>query len=140
VKWSVHDAHPTALRGADTDGQRCRRERPLVSRELGFRVVSIPEQAPFLYASLRRDRAEIVLVAAEAPRKGPAPNRRRHQWWDVYIRIHGVWEFYESLRDKKFVTASITRQPYGAWEFEVLDPNGYILVFGEFSPASNTAP
>jgi hypothetical protein len=44
------------------------------------------------------------------------------------------------LRDKKFVTSSITRQPYGAWEFEVLDPNGYILVFGEFPRSWSKQP
>jgi uncharacterized glyoxalase superfamily protein PhnB len=24
----------------------------------------------------------------------------------------------------------LTQQPYGDWEFEVRDPNGYVLVFG----------
>jgi len=26
----------------------------------------------------------------------------------------------------------LRKQPYGDWEFEVKDPNGYVLVFSEF--------
>ncbi len=30
--------------------------------------------------------------------------------------------------------ATRRRQPYGDWEFEVKDPNGYVLVFSEPIP------
>jgi hypothetical protein len=30
-----------------------------------------------------------------------------------------------------FVEMPLKRQPYGDWEFEVRDPNGYVLVFGD---------
>jgi hypothetical protein len=36
----------------------------------------------------------------------------------------------ESVRDKPLIRMSLTKQSYGDTEFEVLDTNGYILVFG----------
>ena len=51
--------------------------------------------------------------------------------WDVYLRMSGVKEFYEAVKDKLEIKKPLARQPYGQWEFEVKDPNGYILVFSE---------
>jgi uncharacterized glyoxalase superfamily protein PhnB len=39
---------------------------------------------------------------------------------------HGVW-------GQAFIRMPLKKQPYGDWEFEVRDPNGYILVFGELT-------
>jgi uncharacterized glyoxalase superfamily protein PhnB len=50
--------------------------------------------------------------------------------WDVYVRCDGVTALYESLAGKSFVQMPLTHQSYGDWEFEVRDPNGYVLVFG----------
>jgi uncharacterized glyoxalase superfamily protein PhnB len=44
--------------------------------------------------------------------------------------MDGVRALYEQLRDKPFIQMPLTQQPYGDWEFEVRDPNGYVLVFG----------
>jgi len=51
--------------------------------------------------------------------------------WDAYIRMEGVKEFYESLKDKVQIVLPLRQQPYGDWEFEVEDPNGFVLVFSE---------
>jgi hypothetical protein len=51
--------------------------------------------------------------------------------WDAYIRMRGLREFYEQVRAKIVVSSELTRRPYGDSEFEVRDPNGYVLVFGE---------
>ena len=50
--------------------------------------------------------------------------------WNAYIRMTGVRKLYESVRDRPFIKMTLRRQPYGDWEFEVVDPNGYVLVFG----------
>jgi uncharacterized glyoxalase superfamily protein PhnB len=49
--------------------------------------------------------------------------------WDAYVRMHGVQAFYETVRGEGFIRTPLKQQPYGDWEFEVRDPNGYILVF-----------
>jgi uncharacterized glyoxalase superfamily protein PhnB len=58
-------------------------------------------------------------------------SRRDGGVWDAYIRMEGVKEFYEAVRDKVEIVLQLRQQPYGDWEFEVKDPNGYVLVFSE---------
>ena len=45
--------------------------------------------------------------------------------------MKGVHAFYETLRHEAFIHTQLRKQPYGDWEFEVRDPNGYFLVFSE---------
>ena len=58
-------------------------------------------------------------------------NQRGGGVWDAYIRMKGVKEFYKSINDKVEIIRPLQKQPYGDWEFEVKDPNGYVLVFSE---------
>ena len=51
--------------------------------------------------------------------------------WDVYIRMRGVQEFYESLKGKVEILKKLEKHVYGDSEFEVRDLNGYVLVFSE---------
>ena len=51
--------------------------------------------------------------------------------WDAYIRMEGVKDFYKAVKDKVEIKMALRQQGYGDWEFEVKDPNGYILVFSE---------
>lgn len=47
--------------------------------------------------------------------------------------MRGVHSFYEGMRDQAFIKMPLKKQPYGDWEFEIRDPNGYIVVFSEGS-------
>ena len=49
---------------------------------------------------------------------------------DAYIRMRGVNRLYELVRERDFIRLPLKQQPYGNWEFEVRDLNGYLLVFG----------
>ena len=51
--------------------------------------------------------------------------------WDAYIRMEGVKEFYDLVRERVSVIRPLKKQFYGDWEFEVKDLNGYVLVFSE---------
>jgi len=53
--------------------------------------------------------------------------------WDAYLRMHGIKEFYESVRQDLEILRPLEKQFYGDWEFEVKDPNGYVLVFSELT-------
>ena len=37
----------------------------------------------------------------------------------------------QAVREEAEIIQPLRKQPYGAWEFEVRDPNGYVLVFSE---------
>ena len=101
------------------------------SEHLGFRIAgTFPKQEPYAYASLQRDAAEIMLLSLRGYEKPDLSARRPEGLWDAYIRMQGVHGLYEAVRDESFVQMPIKRQPYGDWEFEVRDPNGYVLVFG----------
>jgi uncharacterized glyoxalase superfamily protein PhnB len=99
------------------------------ARELGFSYATVPVEAPFAYASLQNGGAEIMLLRQEGYRK-PAIVRATGAW-DAYIRLDGVLELWERVRAKPFVARPLAKQGYGDTEFEVRDPNGYVLVFGE---------
>ena len=101
------------------------------SEHLGFRTAgTFPKQEPYAYASLQRDAAEIMLLASPGYKKPDLSATRPEGLWDAYIRMRGVHSLYQSVRDEEFIQSPIKRQPYGDWEFEVRDPNGYVLVFG----------
>ena len=98
---------------------------------LGFQLAGcVPKEEPHVYASLMRGPAEIMLLALEGYRKPDPGGRRPGGVWDAYIRMDGVATLYESLKGQPFVETPLKHQPYGDWEFEVRDPNGYVLVFG----------
>jgi uncharacterized glyoxalase superfamily protein PhnB len=101
---------------------------------LGFRTAgTVPLQEPYVYASLQRDGVELMLLRLADYEKPDLAARRPEGAWDAYIRMRGVHAFYDSVRDQPFVRAPLRKQPYGDWEFEVRDPNGYILVFSELT-------
>jgi len=102
------------------------------TEQLGFRIAgTVPPAAPYVYASLVRDGIELMLLRRAPEDHGPAAVVRREGVWDAYVRMRGVHAFYETVRDRDFVRMPLRKQPYGDWEFEVQDPNGYILVFSE---------
>jgi len=101
------------------------------SEHLGFRTAgTFPTQAPYAYASMQRDGAEIMLLSLAGYEKPDLSARRPEGLWDAYVRMRGVHALYDALRGEAFVHMPLTHLPYGDWEFEVRDPNGYVLVFG----------
>ncbi|HLR05516.1 MAG TPA: VOC family protein [Pyrinomonadaceae bacterium] len=101
--------------------------------ELGFNSYPFPENPPYVFASVGRDDVEIMFQRIEGYQKPDLYQRRNGGVWDAYIRMEGVKEFYEAVRDKVEITMPLRKQAYGDWEFEVKDPNGYILVFSELT-------
>jgi len=98
---------------------------------LRFQIAGVfPQQEPFVYASLQRGGAEIMLLSLPGYEKPDLSARRPAGLWDAYVRTTGVQALYEVVRAESFVRMPLKLQPYGNWEFEVRDPNGYILVFG----------
>lgn len=101
------------------------------SANLGFHTVgAVPQQEPYVFASLMRDPAEIMLLALADYEKPDLRDRRPVGLWDAYIRVDGVHALYQTLEGKPFIQMPLKQQSYGDWEFEVRDPNGYVLVFG----------
>jgi uncharacterized glyoxalase superfamily protein PhnB len=101
------------------------------SANLGFDTVgAVPQQEPYVFASLMRGPVEIMLLALADYEKPDLRDRRPAGLWDAYIRVDGVYALYQSVEGKPFIQMPLKHQSYGDWEFEVRDPNGYVLVFG----------
>lgn len=100
-------------------------------QHLGFETAGIfPPVPPAGWASLQRGGVEIMLQGLPGYRKPDDYDRRDAGVWSVYVRMNGVRRFYESLEHQPYIKRQLCKQPYGDWEFEVEDPNGYVLVFG----------
>lgn len=99
--------------------------------QLGFTSYPFPETPPYVFASVCRNEVEIMFQQIDGYQKPDLYRQRSGGVWDVYIRMEGVKELYEKLKDKVEIKMPLRRQSYGDWEFEVRDPNGYILVFSE---------
>ncbi len=98
---------------------------------LGFvKAGSVPEKPPYVYASIMLGPVEIMLLNLAGYEKPDLRARRPVGLWDVYVRTDGVGALYETVEGKPFVQSPLTQRPYTDWEFEVRDPNGYVLVFG----------
>jgi uncharacterized glyoxalase superfamily protein PhnB len=97
--------------------------------KLGFTASVFPKVPPFVHASVQRDGVEIMLLSREGYRKPEIT--RPGGVWDVHIRMQELVEFCNQVRAKIPLKSDLTKRPYGDTEFEVMDPNGYVLVFGE---------
>ena len=97
--------------------------------KLGFWSDPFPESEPYVFAILFRDHIEIMLQRIEDYQKPEIYSLRAGGVWDAYIRTAAVKELFEAVKHEVTIIKPLRQQPYGAWEFEVKDPNGYVLVF-----------
>ena len=100
---------------------------------LGFTSYPFPENPPYVFASVCRDEVEIMFQRIEGYQKPNLYHLRSGGVWDAYIRIEGVRGLYEAVKEQVEIQMPLRKQSYGDWEFEVKDPNGYILVFSELT-------
>jgi uncharacterized glyoxalase superfamily protein PhnB len=99
--------------------------------QLGFIGYPFPNHEPYVFAIMNRDNIEIMLQRLVGYEKPDLYNSRPGGIWDAYFRIEGVKDLFESVRDEATIIQPLRKQPYGNWEFEVRDINGYLLVFSE---------
>jgi hypothetical protein len=98
-------------------------------RQLGLEARLFPPG----FGILRRDDVEIFLQQVDGYRRPADPAARERGAWDVYIETDDVAALNEEWTERAdvHVTRRPTSQHYGQIEFDVLDPNGYLLVFAQ---------
>lgn len=101
--------------------------------KLGFEADAVPEHPPHDFCILRKDDVVLFLQQLTGYQKPDLYNEREGGVWGAYLRTEGVQELYDTLTQVPGVTVvqPLRRQPYGQTEFEIRDPNGYVLVFAE---------
>ncbi len=96
---------------------------------LGFVGDPFPASPPHEFAILRRGQAELMLRRGTTPTR---PNPRQYDW-DLYVRCADTRfrDVYAALCEQGVVTRRLERMFYGMAEFEVTDPDGYVLCLGQ---------
>lgn len=77
---------------------------------------------PLTHANVCRDSIALDLVASAADRQGTAM---------AYVRLSGVDAYFLELKERNVVLSDIGNRPYGMRDFEVVDPCGNRIAFGE---------
>jgi len=105
---------------------------------LGFSADPFPSTPPFEFAILRHGRAELML------RRGSPPVRSKPKQydWDVYLRLDGspIRGLFAQLTARCVVTRRLERMFYGLAEFEITDPDGYILCLSQLLENADDLP
>jgi uncharacterized glyoxalase superfamily protein PhnB len=101
---------------------------------LGFaRGMTVPEQSPFVFASVTSGPVEIFLndrstVAKESPQfAGKALGGGN----TMFIEVEGIDAYHDAIKDRVRIVMPIVTQWYGMREFAIEDPDGYVITFAE---------
>jgi len=93
--------------------------------QLGFRL-GWNWGKPLTHANVCRDSIALDLVASPAGRSGTAM---------AYIQLSGVDAYFSELKGRNVESSALQNRAYGMRDFEIVDPYGNRLVFGE--PTTN---
>jgi len=101
---------------------------------LGFGLaMSVPEQAPYVFAGMQQDAVEIFLndrkaAAEEMPDLVKAPLGGT---LTLYIEVSDVDGLFGRIAPHVRVVSPLRTQFYGMREFAAADPDGYVLTFAQ---------
>ena len=101
---------------------------------LGFtRGMTVPEQSPFVFASVTSGPVEIFLndrstVTKESPQMAGLATGGGNT---MFIEVAGIDALHEAIKPRVKITMPIVTQWYGMREFAVADPDGYVMTFAE---------
>jgi hypothetical protein len=105
---------------------------------LGFVGDPFPQAPPYEFAILRHGQAEMML------RRGSPPVRPKPQQydWDVYLRLEGsdFRGLFAQFNTRSVVTRRLERMLYGLAEFEITDPDGYVVCLSQLLDDAEDLP
>lgn len=77
-------------------------------------------------------------------RRGSPPVRAKPKQydWDVYLRMEGsrFRELFGKFNDRGIVTRRLERMFYGLAEFEITDPDGYVICLSQLLEDASDLP
>jgi lactoylglutathione lyase len=104
------------------------------SDTLGFeRGMTVPDAAPFVFASVTSGSVEVFFNdAAAAVKEYPAfAGKPIGATGTFYIETDGVDALHDRLKSTVKIVMPIVTQFYGTREFAIEDPDGYVITFAE---------
>jgi uncharacterized glyoxalase superfamily protein PhnB len=101
---------------------------------LGFTLaMSVPEQAPYVFAGVQQGAVEIFFndPKAAAEEMPDLVNRPIGGTLTLYIEVSDVQALFERIAPLTTVVSPPKTQFYGMREFAIADPDGYVLTFAQ---------
>ena len=103
---------------------------------LGFSVSqTVPDKAPFIFAWMKRDDADIFLNQHMPPQPGQPDlyaGRQVGGTMSMYMALEGIDELFKKAEGSGTkVVIPMHTEFYGMKEFAVHDPDGYLVIFAE---------
>jgi lactoylglutathione lyase len=106
---------------------------------LGFsRGLSVPDQPPFVFASVTSGPVEIFLndVATVGKESPQMAGRMLGGGNTMFIEIAGIDAYHDQIKGQAKIVMPIATQWYGMREFAIEDPDGYVITFAERADAA----
>ncbi len=129
---SVKQAVPV-LRVADVG-----RSMAWYCQALGFMGDPFPARSPHEFAILRHGITEIMLRRG-TPTAQAAP---KPYDWDVYLRLMDTQfrKIFKLLGEQGIINRPLEVMPYGLTEFEIVDPDGYVICLSQLLDDTSDLP
>ena len=101
---------------------------------LGFtRGMTVPEESPFVFASVTSGAVEIFFndAAAGAKEYPVFAGKAIGATGTMFVEVEGIDALHDRLKPHVKIVMPIVNQFYGTREFAIADPDGYVLTFAE---------
>lgn len=100
---------------------------------LGFSVVAqVPDQGDLIFVMLKCGEVVILLQTLESlGEELPEISRNPGGSLLIYIQTKEIQKFFDSIQTRVNVLKGLEKTFYGATEFTILDPDGFVLTFAE---------
>jgi uncharacterized glyoxalase superfamily protein PhnB len=101
---------------------------------IGFQLImTVPEGGPeYVWAMMMDGHVTFMFQTFESlGDELPEISRQDGGSLLFYIKVKGVLDFFEEIKDKVNVVKGVEKTFYGATEFSITDNNGYLLTFAE---------
>ena len=101
---------------------------------LGFaRGITVPEQSPFVFASVTSGPIEIFFndrstVTKESPQMAGLAFGGGNT---MFIEVDGIDALHDRIKPNVTITMPLATQWYGMREFAITDPDGYVITFAQ---------
>jgi uncharacterized glyoxalase superfamily protein PhnB len=100
---------------------------------LGFTVVAqVPDEGDLIFVMLKCGEVVIMLqTLASLGEELPEISRNQGGSLLIYIQTKEIRKFFDAIQGQVKVLKGLEKSFYGATEFSILDPDGFVLTFAE---------
>ncbi|RKR82176.1 putative glyoxalase superfamily protein PhnB [Mucilaginibacter gracilis] len=101
---------------------------------LGFNtIMTVPEEGvDYIWAMMSNGNVNLMFQTFESlGNELPEVTRTDGGSLLLYIKLKGIRDFFETIKDKVTILKGLEKTFYGATEFSIKDINGYVLTFAE---------